>query len=93
MVTDPQDWGGWRVPGAEYDRDPRKIEAQARLIASVPKLMAVVRELVDLVGEAPDDAPPELQDMAQRCQPCCAMCWTPPPRRPGREDSEAASAA
>ena len=33
VVTDPQDWGGWRVPGAEYDRDPAKIEAQARMIA------------------------------------------------------------
>ena len=22
VVTDPADWGGWRVPGAEYDRDP-----------------------------------------------------------------------
>ena len=22
VVTDAADWGGWRVPGAEYDRDP-----------------------------------------------------------------------
>src|SRR5690606_28248202 len=34
VVTDPNDWGGWRTPGAEYDRDPIRIERQARLIAS-----------------------------------------------------------
>ena len=65
VVTDPQDWGGWRTPGAEYDRDPQKIEFQARLIAAAPRLMKIARDLVDLVGEAPDDAPPELQRMAQ----------------------------
>ncbi|MGH6993419.1 MAG: hypothetical protein ACRED8_04145, partial [Caulobacteraceae bacterium] len=36
VVTDDANWGGWRVPGAEYDRDPRAIETQARLIASAP---------------------------------------------------------
>ena len=30
VVTDKQDWGGWRTPGAEYDRDPVKVEFQAR---------------------------------------------------------------
>ena len=64
VVTDPQDWGGWRTPGAEYDRDPAKIEFQARLIAAAPRLMKIARDLVDLVGEAPDDAPPEIERMA-----------------------------
>ena len=64
VVTDPQDWGGWRVPGAEYDRDPNKIELQARLIAASPKLMRLAEELVRTVDEAPDDAPPELLRMA-----------------------------
>ena len=64
VVTDQQDWGGWRTPGAEYDRDPQKIEFQARLIAAAPRLMKIARDLVDLVGEAPDDAPPEIQRMA-----------------------------
>ena len=65
VVTDPNDWGGWRVPGAEYDRDPRKIESQARAIASLPRLLAIARELAALVGEAPEDAPPELQRLAE----------------------------
>ena len=64
VVTDPQDWGGWRVPGAEYDRDPNKIELQARLIAASPRLMRLAEDLVRTVDDAPDDAPPELLRMA-----------------------------
>lgn len=66
VVTDPADWGGWRTPGAEYDRDPNKIERQARLIASAPRLQQIARELVALVAEAPEDAPPAVLDMARR---------------------------
>ena len=65
VVTDAADWGGWRTPGAEYDRDPRKIEAQARLIVSAPKLLALARELADSVEDAPDDAPAEMVRLAQ----------------------------
>ena len=36
VITGEAEWGGWRVPGAEYDLDPRKVEEQARLIASAP---------------------------------------------------------
>ena len=39
VVTDKADWGGWRVPGAEYDRDPERIEFQSRLIAAAPDLI------------------------------------------------------
>jgi len=66
VVTDKSDWGGWRVPGAEYDRDPRKIETQARLIVSAPALRALVRTLLAHVAEAPEDAPPLLQDFARK---------------------------
>jgi hypothetical protein len=66
VVTDDADWGGWRVPGAEYDRDPRKIEHQARLIEAAPKLLALARELAALVADEPDDAPAPIQDLAQR---------------------------
>ena len=59
VVTDANDWGGWRTPGAEYDRDPHKIEFQARLIASAPRLLAMARRLSSLIEETPG-APPEL---------------------------------
>lgn len=60
VVTDQSDWGGWRTPGSEYDRDPYKIEYQARLIAAAPKLLHMARELAAFVGDNVDDAPDEL---------------------------------
>ena len=68
VVTDKADWGGWRVPGAEYDRDPEQIEYQARLIAAAPRLMALAERLTASVGEAPDDAPPELLALAREAR-------------------------
>ena len=65
VVTDANDWGGWRVPGAEYDRDPFKIEFQARLIATAPKLLTLIRELADFVGENTEEAPPEVLQMGR----------------------------
>ena len=68
VVTDPTDWGGWRVPGAEYDRDPARIERQARLIAATPKLEALARALLEAVSEDPEDAPPVMQELARRAK-------------------------
>jgi hypothetical protein len=65
VVTDPADWGGWRVPGAEYDRDPHKIELQARLISAAPQLMRLAEELMETLREAGTDAPPELARLAE----------------------------
>ncbi len=65
VVTDANDWGGWRTPGTEYDRDPNKIEQQARLIANAPRLLMLAEELAASVAEAPDDAPPELTRLAK----------------------------
>lgn len=65
VLTDAQDWGGWRVPRAEYDRDPARIEAQARIIAAAPKLRTLMQELITLV--AADGATPEaLRGIARR---------------------------
>jgi hypothetical protein len=65
VVTDPNDWGGWRVPGAEYDRDPYKLEFQARLIVAAPKLMRLAQEIAEAVHEAAGDAPPEMMRLAE----------------------------
>ena len=66
VVTDPNDWDGWRTPGAEYDRDPHKMEYQARLIASAPRLHTIAREVLTLVADSPEDAPPVLTALAQK---------------------------
>jgi hypothetical protein len=68
VVTDTADWGGWRVPGAEYDRDPERIEFQARLIAAAPRLMELAQRLIDTVSESPEDAPPETLAMARQAR-------------------------
>jgi hypothetical protein len=82
VVTDTADWGGWRVPGAEYDRDPQRIEFQARLIAAAPGLMQVAESLMELVAESPDDAPPAVLALARQArevlQPVTNVLETPP---------------
>ncbi len=65
VVTDPNDWGGWRTPGAEYDRDPHRIEWQARLIAAAPRLLRLAKDLAEAAAEAGEDAPPELARLAE----------------------------
>ena len=66
VVTNATDWGGWRVPAAEYDRDPRKVEQQARLITASPRLLRMARELAELAGEAPDEISADLLRLARR---------------------------
>ncbi|KAK0362172.1 MULTISPECIES: hypothetical protein [Brevundimonas] len=68
VVTDTADWGGWRVPGAEYDRDPQRIEFQARLITAAPQLMRLAESLIALAAEAPEDAPPAVLDLARQAR-------------------------
>lgn len=68
VVTEQTDWGGWRVPGAEYDRDPVRIEFQARLIAAAPDLVRLAKDVTDLVAEAPHEAPPELIRLAKAAE-------------------------
>jgi hypothetical protein len=65
MVTDTLDWGGWRVPKAEYDRDPERIEYQARILANGLRLMRVARELA-LFAEEHTGLPEILADLAGR---------------------------
>lgn len=65
MVTDNLDWGGWRVPKAEYDRDPDRIEYQARILANGLRLMRLARELT-VFGEEHTNLPPALADLVAR---------------------------
>jgi hypothetical protein len=63
IVTGEADWGGWRVPGAEYDLYPEKIEHQARLIASAPKMASLLRALIDQAKLEAENVPDELATM------------------------------
>lgn len=65
VITDSQDWGGWRVPGAEYDRDPLRIEFQARVIANGLALLHVASSLAAFASQNADDLPAELVEIAE----------------------------
>ncbi len=65
VTTDDKNWGGWRVPSSEYDRDPQKIEFQARMIEATPHLMNIARQLAQFGLNNADDMPAELLDLAK----------------------------
>ncbi len=78
VVTGEAEWGGWRVPGAEYDLDPTRIEEQARLIAFAPQLAAFADALVEWARKSGEDMPNALAELAHRAQDILAEV-----RRPG----------
>lgn len=65
IVTGETDWGGWRVPGAEYDLYPVRMEYQARLLVNAPKMAALLRTLINQVKLEPEDVPVEVTALAQ----------------------------
>lgn len=68
VVTGPTDWGGWRVPGAEYDLDPHRVERQARIVANAPRFMSLLNEIVEYAEEAPENVSNQLMDIIQRAR-------------------------
>ncbi len=68
VITGQTDWGGWRVPGAEYDLDPERVERQARLIANAPVFESLAHELVDWARKSGEDMPSSLADLAHKAQ-------------------------
>ena len=68
IVTGESAWGGWRVPGAEYDLDPDRVERQARLIANAPKLASMANELIEWARKSGEEMPSELVDLAHDAQ-------------------------
>ena len=68
VITGEAEWGGWRVPGAEYDLDPAKVERHARLIASAPKLAVCASELVEWARKSGEDLPSTLVQLAHDAQ-------------------------
>lgn len=68
VITGEAEWGGWRVPGAEYDLAPEKVERQARMIASAPRLMEFANSLVDWARKSGEEMPNELAALAHNAQ-------------------------
>lgn len=68
VVTDANDWGGWRVPGAEYERDPALIEMQARLIAAAPRLLKLAKDLREYARHSAEEIDTDLMELAKRAE-------------------------
>lgn len=67
VATDETGTGGWRVSGTEFDRDPARVEHQARMIVHAPDLLRIARRFAEFAAERPDEFPAELKPMAQHC--------------------------
>ena len=65
IITGEADWGGWRVPGAEYDLYPEKVEHQARMIANAPKMVALLNALVEQAKTEPENVPEDVASLAR----------------------------
>lgn len=67
VATDEGTSAGWRVSGAEYDRDPQRVEHQARMIVHTPDLIRIARKLSEFASDSPGELPAELKPLAQQC--------------------------
>lgn len=66
VITDEKNWGGWRVPISEYDRDPRKIEFEAKVIECAPAMMQVCEAMAAAGAESANELPEEVLEVAKR---------------------------
>jgi hypothetical protein len=65
IVTTERDWGGWRVPGAEYDLDPYRIERQAEMIVRAPIFMKLLEQFVEYADQEPENLGEDLTKLVQ----------------------------
>jgi hypothetical protein len=74
VITGEAEWGGWRVPGSEYALSPDRIERQARLLASAPRLAAIVKQLSEWAKQSPEDIPEALLDLVRQSNEAATFC-------------------
>jgi len=68
VQTDEADWGGWRVPGAEYNRDPERIEYQARIIANSPDMLRICKAIVKLAETTKEPSSESMVEIAKKAR-------------------------
>lgn len=73
IATTERDWGGWRVPGAEYDINPELIERQARLMVKAPLMAAVLMQFIDDVMAQEENLPSSTIELARLAQKVLAQ--------------------
>lgn len=55
LVTSEREWGGWRVPGAEYDLDPFRVERQIQLMVRAPMFATLLQQFVQHIEHEPEN--------------------------------------
>jgi hypothetical protein len=65
VVTTENEWGGWRVPGAEYDLDPYRIEQQAQIIVRAPVVLKLLEQFLQHADQEPENLGDGLTKLAQ----------------------------
>jgi hypothetical protein len=88
ITTDDKNWGGWRVPSSEYDRDPQRIEFQARIIEAAPHLMRISKELAQFGHNHSDDMPSDLLTLAKRATVLLRRIYETPADAPSAQAAE-----
>jgi hypothetical protein len=76
VVTCEADWGGWRLPGAEYALSPARAERQARMMVAAPRLAAVAKALVAWAKENPAAVPEALKSAVRQAEDALAAMET-----------------
>lgn len=66
VLTGEAEWGGWRVPGAEYALSPARIEKQARLLSTSPRLATIVRQLAEWGKQSHEELPEPLLELLRQ---------------------------
>ena len=72
VITGENEWGGWRVPGAEYALSPTRVERQARMMTATPRMAAIVHKLCEWAKSSPNEVPQALADLAGDVQEVAA---------------------
>lgn len=67
VLTDEGDVGGWRVNPVDFDRDPQRVEHQARMIVQTPDLLRIARRIAEIAAENPEAVPEDLLPVAKQC--------------------------
>jgi hypothetical protein len=68
IVTGDTDWGGWRVPGAEYDLYPDRIEAQAQIMANALRMFNLISKLVTELERTDENVSEDLIAIAREAK-------------------------
>ncbi len=87
VVTNSKDWGGWRTPGAEYDRDPQAIEMQARIMANGVRLLRIAESLSAFIQKNAGDAPAELVELGKEARDVSCFVHDVPAAKPVTESA------